>query len=113
MARRLHQGEHAQGEGRVRAHGNAPTPSGRLASVEGEVDERGQDHSADGRDDRHGDPLALAELAHVQLAANLEPDDKEEERHQAIVDPVPQVEHEFVAPEPQRGFGVPQALVRA
>ena len=66
-----------------------------------------------GGDDRGGNSPSFAQLAHVELTPDLETGDEEEERHQPIVDPVPQVEHEFVAPEPQRGFGVPQALVRA
>ena len=37
---------------------------------------------------------ALAQLAHVELALGLEPDDEEEERHQALVDPVAQVDRE-------------------
>ena len=34
---------------------------------------------------------ALAQLAEVELALGLEADDEEEERHQALVDPVAQV----------------------
>ena len=34
---------------------------------------------------------ALAQLAEVELALGLQPDDEEEERHQSLVDPVAQV----------------------
>ena len=38
-----------------------------------------------------GEPVALAQVADVQLALGLQPHDQEEEGHQALVDPVAQV----------------------
>ena len=37
---------------------------------------------------RQRDAAALAQLAEVELAPRLEPDDEEEERHQAAVQPL-------------------------
>ena len=59
--------------------------------VEGVVDERRQGQPADGGQGGHGQPAALGELAHRQLAAHLHADEEEEEHHQAVVDPVLQV----------------------
>ena len=88
-----------------------PARLGRPAG-EREVDQRGSDHPADRGDDRRGEPATLAQLAHVELAADLEPDDEEEERHQPVVDPVPQIERELGVAEPDRQLGRPELLVR-
>ncbi len=42
---------------------------------------------------------ALAQLAEVELALGLQPDDEEEERHQPLVDPVAQVGRDPAAPD--------------
>ena len=47
---------------------------------------------------RQDEPAPLAQLAEVELAARLEPDDEEEERHQAAVHPLPQVERDAGSP---------------
>ena len=67
---------------------------------------------AERREQRQDEPPALAQLPEVELAARLEPDDEEEERHQAAVDPVPQVERDPVAAEVDREGRAPDALVR-
>ena len=86
-----HQGEYAEGEGRVRGHGGPPAARAGPAGVEGQVDRDGHEHAAGRRDqgDRH--PAPLAELAHVELALGLQPDHEEEEGHQPLVDPVPEI----------------------
>ena len=63
----------------------------RPAEVEGEVDEHRDRHAADPREHRQRDAPPLAQLAHVELAPCREPDDEEEEGHQALVDPVAQI----------------------
>ena len=78
---------------------------------EREVGERGHDHPADRRRDRNADTAAVAELAHVELAADLEPDDEEEERHQAVVHPVAEVLREHPVAEPERELRAPELLV--
>ena len=84
-----------------------------LARVDGEVDAR------PARPSRRGRPAAaapsrlpLAQLADVELAARLQPDHEEEERHQAAVDPVAQVlRHAPAPPTPDRQLGRPDRLV--
>ena len=82
-----------------------------VPSGEREVDQRGDDHPADRRDDRRREAPALAQLPHVELTADLEPDHEEEERHQPVVDPVEQVERQLVVPERDRQVRVPELLV--
>ena len=48
-------------------------------------------------DRRERGAARLAQLAVDELALDLEPDDEEEERHQAVVDPLLQREVERVA----------------
>ena len=82
-----------------------------VAGGERQVDQRRRDHPADRGDDRRGEPAALAQLPHVELAPDLEPDDEEEERHQPVVDPVQQVERQLVVAERDRELRVPELLV--
>ena len=65
---------------------------GGAARVEGEVDGDRHRHAAEPGEQRQGKASALAQLSEVELAPRLEPDDEEEERHQAAVDPLAQVE---------------------
>ena len=44
---------------------------------------------------RNRQALALAQLADVELALCLQPDDEEEERHQPLVDPVAEIHARF------------------
>ena len=88
---RADEGQHAERERGVGRHRHPPPLGRALAGVEGEVDRDRDDHPADGRQHRQGEPAALAELADVELAPHLEPDDEEEERHQAVVDPIAEV----------------------
>src|SRR5436190_7914537 len=55
--------------------------------------------------------MAIAQLSEVELAARLEADDEEEDRHQAVVDPVAQVSRQGVGPETQREVRGPDAVV--
>jgi hypothetical protein len=53
-----------------------------------------------------------AQVADEQLALDLEPHDEEEERHQAIGDPIPQGLADLQdARHPNRQLGLPEALV--
>ncbi len=54
----------------------------------------------------------LAKVAHVELATDFESRDEEEERHQSVVDPVPQVHDQGVIAERQPELGVPEFGVR-
>ena len=85
----------------------APTPP----RVEREVDQHRHRHAADAGEHGQRDAPALAQLAHVELAPRLEADDEEEERHQAVVDPVAQVLGERRVAERDREVGRPERVV--
>src|ERR687892_967301 len=72
-------------------------------SVRGHPTERG--------DNRRRDPSMLAQLAHVKLTADLDTGDEEEERHQAVIDPVTKVERELASADPDRERGAPEVFV--
>jgi alanyl-tRNA synthetase len=59
----------------------APT---RPAGVDRKVDERGSDHATERGDHRHGHTPPLPQLAHVQLASDLETHEEEEEKKKVI-----------------------------
>ena len=86
------------------------SPPGRTLrpGVDGDVDQRGQHRSAQGRG--HGQRRAPhgGELAHEDLALYLEADDQEEHRHQPVVDPVGEVLGEREVAHPHAQLRVPQ-----
>ena len=90
----------------------APQPCApRAARVEREVDRDRDRHAAERGEHRDGQPPPLAQLPLVELALGLEADDEEVERHQALVDPLAQVEGDARAAEPDRQLGRPDGLV--
>ena len=95
---RREQRQRAEREGGVGGHRRAPAVGAGAARVEREVDRHRDAHAAERGD--HGDRQApaLAQLAEVELALGLQPDDEEEERHQPLVDPVAQVGRDAAAP---------------
>jgi hypothetical protein len=77
----------ADGERDVGGHRHAPA-AGRVARrVQREVERGGQEHAADGAGDREHRLARSRQLAGEDLALDLEADDEEEDRHQAVVDP--------------------------
>ncbi len=105
------QGEHAEREGGVGRHRHSPALGRGVAGVEGEEDRDRDEHAAEGGEDGQGEAAALAQLADVELAPHLEPDDKEEERHQAAVDPLAQALGDARAADLDREGRVPGALI--
>ena len=106
------QREHAEREGGVGRHGGSPAVRPVAAGVERQVDQDRQRHAPDRCAQRDRDPPPLAQLPHVELALGLEPEDQEEERHQALVHPVPQVLGDPGVPEADRELRRPDRLVR-
>ncbi len=105
--------EQAERERRVGRHRHAPAVRRGAAGVEREVDRDRHGHAAErrpatGSDDRP----PLAQLAEVELAPRLEADDEEEERHQAAVHPVAQVQRDADAAEVDRELGPPDGARR-
>jgi hypothetical protein len=56
--------------------------------VQRQEQRRRQHHPADGGDRGQRRPAGIAELTDDQFALDLQADDEEEHRHQAVVDPV-------------------------
>jgi hypothetical protein len=79
--------------------------------VEGEVDRRRHQHAAHGGADGPQGLAGLRQLTHEQLALDLQPHHEEEDRHEAVVDPVVQVEGDPVLAQVQAEGLVDQALV--
>ena len=105
------QRQHPQRERGVGRHRHPPAAGRVAAAVEGQVDRDRQRHAAERRQHRQGEAAALAQLADVELAPHLEPDDEEEERHQAAVHPVAQALRDARAAEPDRELRPPDAVV--
>ena len=101
------QGQHPEREGDVGRHGDAPTVGARAADVERQVEQRRDDHAAEGAAAGRPPPGARA-AGRDQLALDLQADDEEEQRHQAVVDPVAEVLGDRVATDVERDLGVPQ-----
>ena len=71
----------------------------------------GHDHAAERAGRRDGGVAWLGELAVGELLLDLEADDEEEQRHQSVVDPVPEILGDGVAAEVDGELGGPQVLV--
>ena len=85
---RPQQRQHADGEGDVGGRRNGPAfERDGVAGVDPDVDERRHRHAADGRHCRQRGLAEGRQLAPQQLALDLEADQEEEDRHQAVVDP--------------------------
>ena len=83
----------------------------RSTGVEGEVDQCGHDHAAEGGHRRQGGLAAIAQLADGPLAFDLQADDEEEDRHQPVVDDVVEVLGEMERPDRDVDRRRPQRLV--
>ena len=96
---RAEERQDADREGDVGRHRHAPAGDRGLAQVEPGVDRRRHHHAAERGHHRQGGALPAGELADQELALDLEADDEEEDRHQAVVDPVREREVEARAAE--------------
>src|SRR5439155_6255351 len=77
-----------------------------------EVDADRHRHAAEPGENRERDPPPLTKLSDVELAARLEADDEEEERHQTAVHPVPEIHRDPGAADANREMRLPDGLVR-
>ncbi len=107
------QGQRAERERGVGGHGRAPAVRGRAAGGEGQVQRDRHDHPAQPGRQRQGQPAALAQFAHVELAPGLDRHDQEEERHQAGVHPAVQVLAQARRAQVHGQLGVPERGVGA
>jgi len=114
-----YQGQHPEGKGNVRCHGNTDAGLGRGPLVTKKMEESGQGHAAEGGKGGQSGLARAGEFADVEFAFDFEPDQKKEHRHQPVVDPVSDGQlqikpgpgkTDFVLPEfqisrPQGGIG--------
>jgi hypothetical protein len=77
--------QNADRERDVRRHRNAPTGRSRQARIDSGIDKRRHNHAAECGNDGQDRVLQRGQLAHQNLAFELEADKQEEERHQAVV----------------------------
>ena len=105
------QGHHPDGEGDVGGHRDAPPTAFGSAGVEGEVDQCGHDHAAEGGHRRQRGLAAVAQLADGPLAFDLQADDEEEDGHQPVVDDAVEVLGEMERPDGDVDRRRPQRLV--
>ena len=94
---RRDQCEHPERERSVRGHRRCPAVLGGTARIGGEVDRDRNQHPTDRGEERHRDAPPFAKLADIELPPRLQPDDEEEERHQAAVHPVTEVLRDAMA----------------
>ena len=81
--------EGRQGEGDVGRYRHGPAlhrPA--RTPVEGQVDQRRCHHAAQGTQDRKGELPGIGQFPSQDLVFDLQPHDEEEDRHQAILDPL-------------------------
>ena len=88
-----------------------PCAEGRPA-LKTRIDRDRDRHPAEPGQQRQRESPPLPQLAEVELAPRLEPDDEEEERHQPAVHPVAEVERDTVAAEVDREPRRPDRVVR-
>ena len=96
------QGQRAERERGVGRHRRAPAVRGAAAGVDREVDRDRHQHAAEPGQERQRHPAAHPQLAHVELAARLQADDEEEQRHQPGVHELPQVHRMPWPADPRR-----------
>ena len=115
LERRRHarpeQRKDAEREGDVGRHRDAPPVAPRTAADDRGVDRRRDDHPADRGEHRQRRGPTILQLAGDELALDLEADDEEEQRHQAVVDEVLQVLVDAHGPDLDDDLGVPDGLV--
>ncbi len=82
-----------------------------VPSAQGEEDRRRHQHAADGGDDGQRGAPGITQLAQHQLPLHLEPHHEEEERHQAVVDPVVQGVAHAQRADVEADVGLPEVEV--
>jgi hypothetical protein len=77
-------------ERRIGGHHGAPAMHPRLAGHERKIEGRGHEHAAERTGERQRRHAQVPQLTQDEFTLELKGDHKEEERHQGIVDPMPQ-----------------------
>ena len=110
LARR--DGHDAERKGDVRRHRDAPAAECRQACIDRRIEGGRHEHAAERRADGQQHRRIRAQLPVEKLALDLEADDEEEHRHEAVIDPVQQPHLEHVLPCPDGNRVMQQMLIR-
>jgi hypothetical protein len=105
------QGERAESEGGVGGHRHPPAVHGGMSGVRHQEDGDGHGHAGQPDQQRQREPAPYPQLADVELAPRLQPDDQEEQRHQPGVHEFAQVERQARAADGHGQPGRPELLV--
>ena len=103
--------EQAEGEGSIGRHRHAPTVRRGPTSVDGQVEPDRPHHPTESREHGKDDSGTLSKLADVEFPACLEPDDQEEEAHEATVDPATQIHGHCCLTDVYGQPGLPHVVV--
>ena len=105
------QRQRAERERGVGGHRHAPGVHGGLPGVRDQEDDDRHGHAAQPDQQRQREPAPHPQLAHVELAPRLQPDDQEEQRHQPGVHELAQVKVMSQLPTSDRQPGRPERVV--
>ena len=105
------QGEQPERQGGVRGHRHPPAVRARLSGVDRQEQDNRDHHPDQAGGQRKDEPPPFPQIPKVELAPRLQPDDQEEQRHQAAVDPGLQVVVEADGTEPDRQLRAPHRAV--
>ena len=83
----------------------------RATGIRRQKDRHRHGHPAEAGEDWQRDAAPLPQLPHVELAARLQPDDEEEERHQPAVHPAAKIERYARAGDVDRELRPPEVFV--
>ncbi len=106
--------EPESGEGERDVRGDRDRPAVEVAvrdQVDRQVGQPGADHGPEGGGDRQRRIAAVAQRAEDELALDLQGDDVEEDRHQAVVHDLEQVEMQLEVAHARDGLVVPEVAV--
>ncbi len=105
------QSEHADREGDVGRHRDPPAPRTRTAADQAQEQQRRQHDPTERSDRRQRRRPRVAQFSRDDLALDLQTYDEEEQHHQGVVHPVPQVLDEGEPAYPQSQLDVPDRLI--
>ena len=83
--------QHAQHEGRVGGHGDAPPGGAPVTYVHREEEQHRHRHRHQTDGDRQHESPTLTQVTEIELATRLQADNEEEQGHQTAVHPATQV----------------------
>ena len=105
------QNQHGNGKGDIGRHRNTPAGAARATGVNRTINQRRDDHAADGGDNRQRRLTKRRQLADHHLVLDFQPDQIKKQRHQAVIDPMMQRHFNLVVTETHRQRLVQQMMI--